>query len=83
MAFLGMKTSVKLNCLKLFVKKAKAKLYISIENFKMYQLGEELDPPKVQLKSDNHDIILHKTGHNLIKNGPILILFTFHKRYPK
>ncbi len=29
------------------------------------------------MKSEDHVIILHNTGHNLVKNGKILILFTF------
>ncbi len=46
---LGMKTWLKLNCLCKFMKRARAKLSITIENFKISQLEEDL--PKVQLKS--------------------------------
>ncbi len=47
---LGMKTWLKLNCLQKFVKRARSKLSISIENVKISQLEEELELPKVQLK---------------------------------
>jgi hypothetical protein len=59
------------------MKRTRTKLSITIENFKISQVEEELELPKVQLKSENQKIILHKTDHNLVKNHPILILFTF------
>jgi hypothetical protein len=43
------------------VKRARAKISISIDKFEISQLEEELELPKVQLKSENHEIILHKT----------------------
>jgi hypothetical protein len=48
---LGMKTWLKLNCVKKLMKRARTKLLITIENFKIYQLEEELVLPKVRLKS--------------------------------
>jgi hypothetical protein len=62
-------------------KKARAKLPISIENFLISQLEEVLELPKVQLKSENYEILLHSTDHSLVKNGSILILFTFFSIY--
>ncbi len=32
-------------------------------------LKEELQVPKFQLQSENHEIVLKKTGHNLAKNS--------------
>jgi hypothetical protein len=46
--------------------------------FKISELEEELDLPKIQLKSDNHESILYKTGHNLVKKGLILIFYIFY-----
>ncbi len=55
----------------------KTKLFIEVHaknegkafyyNFKIFQEEEELELPKVQLKSENQKIILHKTDHNLLK----------------
>jgi hypothetical protein len=49
------------------MKRTRTKLSISIENFKISQVKEELELPKVWLKSENQIIILHKTGHNFVK----------------
>jgi hypothetical protein len=76
--FLDMNTWLKLNCLQKFVAREKEKLSISIENI---LIRKKLELPKSQLKSENHEIILHKTGYNLVKNGLILILFTFFRIY--
>jgi hypothetical protein len=43
----------------------------------MSQLEEELDLPKVWLKSENYKIILHKIDHIFAKNSLILIFVTF------
>ncbi len=51
------------------MKRTRTKLSITIENFKISQVEEELQLPKVWLKSENHKIILHKTGHNFVKNN--------------
>jgi hypothetical protein len=59
------------------MKRTRAKLSITIENFKISQVEEDIELSKVWLKSENHKIILHKTDHNFIKNSLILILFTF------
>jgi hypothetical protein len=48
---LGMKTWLKLNCVQKFMKRAITKLPITIEKLKIYQLEEELELPKVWLKS--------------------------------
>jgi hypothetical protein len=50
---------------KLFIKvckKSRGKAYVSIENVQISQLKE------VKLKSENHKIMFHKAGQNLIKN---------------
>ncbi len=52
-------------------------LSITIENFKISQVEEELELPKVWLNSENKKIILHKTDHNFLKNDSILILLTY------
>ncbi len=36
------------------MKRTRTKLSITIENFKISQVEEELELPKVQLKSENH-----------------------------
>jgi hypothetical protein len=59
------------------MKRTRTELSIAIENFKISQVEEELELPKVWLKSENQKIILHKTDHNFVKNSLILILFTF------
>jgi hypothetical protein len=59
------------------MKRTRTKLSITIENFKISQIEEELELPKVWLKSENLKIILHKTGHNFVKNNSILILLTY------
>ncbi len=59
------------------MKRTRTKLSIAIENFKTSQVEEELELPKLCLKSENYKIILHKTDHNFVKNCSILILFTF------
>ncbi len=59
------------------MKRTRAKLSITIENFKISQVEEELELPKVWLKSENQKITLHKTGHNFVKNNSILILLTY------
>jgi hypothetical protein len=59
------------------MKRTRIKLSTTIENFKISQVEEELELPKVWLKSDNQKIILHKTDHNFVKNCQILFLFTF------
>ena len=50
------------------MKRTRTKLSITIENFKISQVEEELELLKVWLKSENQKIILHKTGHNFVKN---------------
>ncbi len=55
------------------MKRTGIKLSITIENFKISQVEEELELPKVWLKSKNQKIILHKTRHNFVKNDLILI----------
>ncbi len=57
--------------------RTRAKLSITIENFKISQVGEELELPKVWLKLANQKIMLNKTDHNFVKNSSILILLTF------
>ena len=59
------------------MKRTRTKLSIAIENFKISQVEEELELPKVWLKSENQKIILRKTGHNFVKNYSILILLTY------
>ncbi len=59
------------------MKRTRTKLYITIENFKISQVEEELELPKVWLKLENRKIILHKTDHNFVKNDSILILLTY------
>ncbi len=59
------------------MKRTRTKLYITIENFKISQVEEELELPKVRLKSENQKIILHKTDHNFVNNCPILIYLHF------
>jgi hypothetical protein len=59
------------------MKRTRTKLSITIENFKISQVEEELELPKVWLKSENQKIIHHKTGHNFVKNDAILILLTY------
>ncbi len=49
------------------MKRTRGKLSITIENFKISQLEEELELPKVWLKSENQKIILHKTAITLSK----------------
>ncbi len=44
---LGMKTRLKLNCLKKFMKITRTKLSIAIEKFKISQVEKELELPKV------------------------------------
>ncbi len=53
--------------------RTRAKLSITIENFKISQVGEELELPKLWLKLENQKIILNKTDHNFVKNSSILI----------
>ncbi len=59
------------------MKRTRTKLSISIKNFKISQVEEEIELPKVWLKSENQKIILYKTGHNFVKNDPILNLLTY------
>ncbi len=59
------------------MKRTRTKLSITIENVKISQVEEELELPKVWLKSENQISILHKTGHNFVKNDSILILLTY------
>jgi hypothetical protein len=61
----GMKTWLKLNCSLKFVKKAKAKLSVFILKILKY-----INEKKIY-KSENHENILHKSGYNLVKKGPI------------
>jgi hypothetical protein len=68
---LGMKTWLKINCLWKFFKRARAKLSILIEDFKISHLEEELEVLKFRLKSEHYEIILHKADYNLVKNGLI------------
>jgi hypothetical protein len=49
------------------MKRTRAKLFITIENFKIFQVEEELELPKVWLKSESQKIRLHKTAHNFVK----------------
>jgi hypothetical protein len=58
------------------MKRTRTKLSITIENFKISQVEEELELPKVRLKSENYKIIRHKTDYNFDKNSSILILIT-------
>jgi hypothetical protein len=46
----------------------------------IYQL-EELQLPNVQLILENHEIMSHQTGYNLVNKGLILILFTLFRIY--
>jgi hypothetical protein len=55
------------------MKRTRTKLSITIDTFKISPVEEELELPKVWLKSENQKIILHKTGHNFVKNDSILI----------
>jgi hypothetical protein len=48
---LGMKTWLKLNCVKKFLKRARTKLPITTKNVKISKLEKELELPKFQLKS--------------------------------
>ncbi len=57
------------------MKRTRTKLSITIENFKISQVEEELELPKVWLKSENQKIILHKTGHYFVKNDSILLTY--------
>ncbi len=50
-----------------FMKRTRTKLSITIEHFKISQIEEELELPKVWLKLENQKIILHKTGPNFVK----------------
>jgi hypothetical protein len=59
------------------MKRTRAKLANTIEDFIISQVQEELELSKVWLKSENQKILLHKTDHIFVKNSPILILFTF------
>ena len=59
------------------MKRTRTKLSITIENFKISQVEEELELPKVWLKSENQKIILYKTGSNFVKNDSILKLLTY------
>jgi hypothetical protein len=59
------------------MKRTRAQLSITIENFKISQVEEELELSKVWLKLENQKIILNKTDNNFVKNGLILILLTF------
>jgi hypothetical protein len=59
------------------MKRTRTKLSITIGNFKISQVEEEVEHPKFWLKSENQKIILHKTGHNFVKNDSILILLTY------
>jgi hypothetical protein len=54
--------------------RTRTKLSITIENFKISQVEEELELPKSLAKIGKSKIILHKTGHNFVKNNSILIL---------
>jgi hypothetical protein len=45
---------------------------------KISQLEEELEFSQVKLKSENHGIILHKTGHDLVKNGQNFYLYLYN-----
>jgi hypothetical protein len=58
------------------MKRTRAMLSITIENFKIFQVEEELELPKVWLKSENLKIILNKTDYNFVKHSLILILLT-------
>jgi hypothetical protein len=58
------------------MKRTRARLSITLENFKISQVEEELELPKVWPKSENQKIILHKTDHNFVENSLILISFT-------
>jgi hypothetical protein len=59
------------------MKRTRAKLSITIENFKISQVEEELELPKVWVKLENQKIILHKTDQNFVKNSSILILLNY------
>jgi hypothetical protein len=68
-----MNTWLKVTCLHKFAKRTRAKLSITIENFKIPQLEDELELPKVQQKSEKY---ISQTDHRVV-NWPISILFTF------
>jgi hypothetical protein len=51
------------------MKRARAKLSITMENFKIFQLQEELELPKFPLKSEKRNFLLNKTDHNFVKNA--------------
>ncbi len=59
------------------MKRTRAKLSITFENFNISQVEEELELLKFWLKLENQKIILHKTDHNFVKNSSILIVLTF------
>jgi hypothetical protein len=56
------------------MKRTRAKLSITIVNFEISQVEEELELPKVWLKSANQKIKLHKTDRTFVQNSSILIL---------
>jgi hypothetical protein len=51
------------------MRRTRTKLSIAIKNFKISQVEKELELPKVQLKSENQKIILHKMDHNFVKKA--------------
>jgi hypothetical protein len=59
------------------MKRTRTELSITVENFKISQVEEELELPKIWLKSENQKIILYKTGSNFVKNDSILKLLTY------
>jgi hypothetical protein len=70
---LAMKTWLKLNLLHRAIKRAWTKLYIVFENFKIPLVLRQIKLSKLKLKLKNHEIILHKIGHNFVKKGLFLI----------
>jgi hypothetical protein len=59
------------------MKRTRAKVSITIKNFEISKVEEQLKLPKVLQKSENQKILLHKPYHNFVKNSLILILFSF------
>jgi hypothetical protein len=58
---LVMNTWLKVICLHKFAKRTRAKLSNTTENFKISQLEDELELPKVQQKSENY---MSQTDHS-------------------
>jgi KaiC/GvpD/RAD55 family RecA-like ATPase len=65
---LTMKTWLKLNFLYKLIKRARTKLYIAFESFKISLLLRQVQMYELKLKLKIHQILLHKTGHNFLES---------------